>query len=788
MVTEREHIEPGSLKPSKWLARPPEVNEVVPLETFTIVMPCAFEYDFAELTVWSFWNNTNHSRIKEMIIVDDGSNPPLRTVLSSKLLAGGPDMPPLKIIRHEEGRGLIVSRKVGGDMATGDVVAFFDCHVLPRRGWEEGMLAQLKRAGDHRTVVMPAMSIVDPDAWREVDNPSIGVGCMMSWYVHFPWIDLERPRRDVPVLQGSMIVLSKRWWQESGGYDDLMVGWGGENIEQSLRIWLCGGRIELAENAVIAHMYRVSSNKKTRRQYKFDDSASIRNRLRAVFGWMGEFAKKVATFPYFKNWIENNGTLLDMTFYSNIQKKLSCAPFTSYLQHFRSYYLDTGYIPAEVFQIKEKSTGLCLQKGFDDKQLYLTSCAAPDDKGETVADQSFHLANRNVERQGECCSGIAHWNTRLCLKSSGLDADVSLTECGILGHNNDQLFQFPNSGGQLLHQDACLAPVIKTKASPVSSCSVSVKRLKKSKFVRGKNSQTIPKRFMLRSETSKSLCGTVSSNLRLVFEPCNATNPQQHFRAKRFLHGFQVRAGTSKACLDSHFGEGAVIWACGTPEAPDSANQIWTTNNSKLIWNDVSPQRLYPSMCLDADDPELPLQQKSFYSLEVCSKTASQTLKRVDSDDEGTFLLSPDDGNLCLGPDKMEAGSSLGLEKCSLTSRWHIKNRHQIQHLVSDFCLENQGMTGLILAPCMDMDAQKFRTVAEHGWVQTLGDRGYFSRCLDREPVRKVELSVVPCNSASEKGIYWERFNSFVPLETQIWNAADKPPAGTPPLGSIIEW
>lgn len=43
-----------------------------------------------------------------------------------------------------------------------------------------------------------------------------------------------------------------------------MIAWGGENIDQSLRSWLCGGRIELAAGAYVAHMWRDPSNPKTR--------------------------------------------------------------------------------------------------------------------------------------------------------------------------------------------------------------------------------------------------------------------------------------------------------------------------------------------------------------------------------------------------------------------------------------------------------------------------------------------------------------------------------------------
>lgn len=52
--------------------------------------------------------------------------------------------------------------------------------------------------------------------------------------------------------------------QETGGYDDHMIAWGGENIDQSLRSWLCGGPIEVAEGAFVAHMWRDPNNPKTR--------------------------------------------------------------------------------------------------------------------------------------------------------------------------------------------------------------------------------------------------------------------------------------------------------------------------------------------------------------------------------------------------------------------------------------------------------------------------------------------------------------------------------------------
>lgn len=45
------------------------------------------------------------------------------------------------------------------------------------------------------------------------------------------------------VMSGGLLAMSRSWWEETGGYDSSMRGWGGENLDQSLRIWRCGGEL-----------------------------------------------------------------------------------------------------------------------------------------------------------------------------------------------------------------------------------------------------------------------------------------------------------------------------------------------------------------------------------------------------------------------------------------------------------------------------------------------------------------------------------------------------------------
>lgn len=59
--------------------------------------------------------NTDKNILKEIIVVDDGSRPPLRKIMSEQLLSQGPGVPKMKIVRHERTLGLISAKKSGGD-------------------------------------------------------------------------------------------------------------------------------------------------------------------------------------------------------------------------------------------------------------------------------------------------------------------------------------------------------------------------------------------------------------------------------------------------------------------------------------------------------------------------------------------------------------------------------------------------------------------------------------------------------------------------------------------------
>lgn len=99
-------------------------------KTISVVLPCAEERELAVKTVESVFKTTPADVLHEIVVVDDGSNPPLGvTHLNAELQKKYR----VKMRRHEQTVGLIGAKKTGGDAASGDIVVFFDCHVGPQQ-------------------------------------------------------------------------------------------------------------------------------------------------------------------------------------------------------------------------------------------------------------------------------------------------------------------------------------------------------------------------------------------------------------------------------------------------------------------------------------------------------------------------------------------------------------------------------------------------------------------------------------------------------------------------------
>lgn len=434
-------------------------------KTISVVLPCAEERDFALKTVKSFWDNTPAGVLHEIVVVDDGSNPPLS---QTHLKPDVQDKYKVKICRHEQTVGLIGAKKTGGDAASGDIVAFFDCHVAPQPGWHEDFLRLIGE--NYRRMVVPQITNLDIHTWKQIGDGGGGMSkCYVTWDGDFKWGGPDDMY--MGMLSGGLAGMSKRWWDESGGFDSEMMGWGGENIDQGVRMWVCGGEIVAAPNAQVAHMWRVGTRETSARYKHVGDT--MKNRARAINAWFGDFSQKLDDFPTFKSRKDQGGEnwFGDMSNFQKVKDRLGgCRPFAWYLRRFKSIYEDGGIIPPDIFMIREEKTGKCLQfqghagtSGAGKESVALRSCNPENPRN------FWHLGNVN-RRSGGCCSGLRAWNTEQCFQGTeGRGSKATTGICEVNGRNDLQHWSLTEDG-QLRKRDRCLGPGDKEDSLKEAPC------------------------------------------------------------------------------------------------------------------------------------------------------------------------------------------------------------------------------------------------------------------------------------------------------------------------------
>lgn len=243
--------------------------------------------------------------------------------------------------------------------------------------------------------------------------------------------------------------MTKAWFFEIGGHDKGMKGWGGENLDLSLRIWRCGGEIVSATKSYVGHMWRDS---KHAAKYTVQAGDVSKNLATAMMGHSEEyFLKKTTTFPGFGKYLKSHDSLN----LEPIQEPMAkCHSFQWYLNRFSYIYRDAGVIPHEVFQLSPDDGKTCLQispsrswgnANTPQDNLVLEPCS----EKQQGSLQWWHLSNRKPDNS--CCSGLRVWNTDQCMNWSG-----QTSVCSLEG-GQGQLAELKVNGALQLENDQCLA-------------------------------------------------------------------------------------------------------------------------------------------------------------------------------------------------------------------------------------------------------------------------------------------------------------------------------------------
>lgn len=312
-------------------------------------------------TIVSVLNRTPDQLLKEIVLVDDAS----KDVMDGQLLTS---IPKVKVIRLSKRQGLIKARLEGVAAAQGTVLAFLDSHCEVNRGWLEPLLSRVEMHPNH--IVSPVIDIISKDTMEYIPT-SVNVRGGFGLNLVFRWdqISIEKTRVlkttmepiETPAIAGGIFVVRKDWFISQGLYDSEMEIWGGENIELSLRTWMCGGKMEIIPCSHVGHIFRTSM------PYSFGEGKSYhttvgRNLLRTAEVWLDEYKQM---------FYDTNPNALHIDFGNvserlALRKKLNCKSF--------QWYLDNVYPELKFSDLKSttystiRQGSLCLDSLGDDLQ------------------------------------------------------------------------------------------------------------------------------------------------------------------------------------------------------------------------------------------------------------------------------------------------------------------------------------------------------------------------------------------------------------------------------------
>ncbi|XP_058832914.1 putative polypeptide N-acetylgalactosaminyltransferase 9 [Topomyia yanbarensis] len=357
----------------EWCRQPDRFLKNLP-ETSIVIVFYNEAWSVLVRTVHSILDRSPPKLVKEIILVDDFSYlPHTKTQLDDYFRSYSK----VRILRAPTRQGLIRARLLGAKNTTAEVITFLDAHVECTVGWLEALLDPVAR--NWQTIAIPTIDWIDEnDMHLRTENAPSYYGAY-DWDLNFGWWGrwsrLHKPENkmepfDTPAMAGGLFSINRTFFELLGWYDEGFDIYGIENIELSMKSWICGGKMVTVPCSRVAHIQKIGH------PYLSETKKDVvrANSLRLAEVWMDEYKQVIFDIYGLPKYPEED--LGDVSSRKEIRRKANCKTFRYYIENAFPEMRNPLIVGAFHGEVKNKALGndTCLQYKAEMNTLSMAPC------------------------------------------------------------------------------------------------------------------------------------------------------------------------------------------------------------------------------------------------------------------------------------------------------------------------------------------------------------------------------------------------------------------------------
>ena len=262
---------PTSVRYNDWRqVEMPAPDAFMPILPVSVIAPCyQTPAETLAMTLASLEGQTYPRNLFEVVLVDDGSDPPVARPESTPLN--------VRIVRQERrGFGIARARNAGVRAAAHDVLLFLDSDMLVEAGWMAAHARWHHAVSDVLTVGFRGYVAMDGIDAETVRRNAASLRALLAGRPADP-IDHEdvlirtrdlTSRADDPFMAvtGGNFGIGKAFYRAVGGSDESFARWGMEEVELAYRAYTHGGLLAPVRDAGAWHQGRRADGGEARRR------------------------------------------------------------------------------------------------------------------------------------------------------------------------------------------------------------------------------------------------------------------------------------------------------------------------------------------------------------------------------------------------------------------------------------------------------------------------------------------------------------------------------------------